>query len=294
VNCPKCGVATAAGAEECAACGIVFSRWRERPLRPSLSDTPLPAVPPPPVEQQRVPMPLIIAGAIVFIVIGVIWTAHRRSVRASGKDDMTAMLDDINTKGQVERDRIRNEVETGYRAAEHDQAVAAAAAAKAARQLPPTITEAALRELIEQDAFFQESVVTLVPKVFDARNYASVVRQYPAIPGALREQLIEVDPPFDPKVRRPTDAQIEVHVPSTAFYKVAMIRDRGDSYEIDVGRRLDTLTIESAGDFKIEAAFLYTYEHPVGATLLPDVKTRGHVSLTRGADGWRVDSLTHQ
>lgn len=289
MNCPKCGAVADDGAEECAGCGIVFSRWRDRPLRPSLTNTPLPA------PEQRVPASLIIAGVIVFVVIGIVWTAHRRAARASQKDDLTAQLDEINNKGQAERDRIRNEATKGYQAAEHDRAVAAEAAAKAARQLPPTITEADLRTLIEQDAFFQESVVAPVPKVFDGREYASVARRYPALINAVREELVEFDPPFDPKAPRTTDAQIQVHVPSAALYKVAGINDRGDTYEIDLGRRrLDTLTIESAGDFKIETGLTFTYEHPVGKALLPDVKARGHASLTRGANGWRVDSLTHE
>ena len=289
MNCPKCGVVAAAGAEECGACGIVFSRWRDRPVRPSLTNTPLPA------PEQRVPASLIIAGVIVFVIIGLVWTAHRRAARASEKNgDMTALLDDINNKGQAERERIRNEAQKGYRAAEHDQAVAAAAAAKIARQLPPTITEADLRALIEQDAFFQDNVTASVPKAFTAGDYSSVARQYPALPGALKEELIEFDPPFDPKAR-PTDTYIQGHVPSMALYNVAAANDRGDTYEFDVGRRrLDTLTIHSAGDFKIEAAFSYTYEHPAGRALLPGVKAYGHASLTRGASGWRVDSVTHQ
>ncbi|HEY2323197.1 MAG TPA: hypothetical protein VGJ82_10090 [Thermoanaerobaculia bacterium] len=285
MNCPKCGVVAAAGAEECAACGIVFSRWRERPLRTS----------PPPVEgHQRIPTPLIIAGAIVFILIGLIWTAHRRSARASEKSDMSAMLDDINNKGKAERDRLRDEAEKGYRAAQHDQAVASAAAANAARQLPPTITEADLRTLIEQDVFFQEHVLVSVPKSFSSREYASVARQYPALTGAIREGLIEFDPPFDPKAPGRTDRQIYVHVPPLALYKVPTINDRPDTYELDLGRRrLADVTIENAADFAIAAAFTYDYEQSVGSALL-DVKRVGHASLKRAADGWRLDSLTHQ
>ncbi len=294
MNCPKCGVVAAAGAEECAACGVVFSRWRERPLRPSLSNTPLPSAPPAPVEQQRIPAPLIIAGVIVFVVVGLLWTAHRRAARASEPGDVTAMLDDINNKGQAERDRRRNEAAKGLRAEEHERAQAAAAAAKAASQLPPTITEADVRALIERDAFFQENVLMSVPKAFDAPQYPSVAQKYPALPGALHEELIEFEPPFDPKFPHVNPQQIQVHVPSTAFYKVAMINDRADTYEIDVGRRrLDALTVESAGDFKIEAGFSYTYEHAVGKALLPQMKRSGHASLTRGAEGWRIDLLTH-
>ena len=295
MNCPKCGVVAAAGAEECGACGIVFSRWRERPLRPSLSNTPLPSVAPPPVQQQSVPAALIIAGAIVFIIIGIGWTAHRRAARANEKGDLTAMLDDINNKGQVERNRIRREAEQGYRASEHDQAVAAAAAAKAARQLPPTITEAELRALIERDALFQDNVVAPVPKAFDARDYSSIEREYPAFDGALREQLIELDPPYNPANRRGDEGRISVKIPPAALYNVAGVNDRGDTNEIDVGRRrIETLTIQGAGDFKIETAFTYTYEHPVGKALFPHVRPYGHASLTRGADGWRVDSVTHE
>jgi hypothetical protein len=233
-------------------------------------------------------MPLLIAGAIVFVLLGIVWTAHRHSARANAKSDLDGLLNDINNKGQAGRDHLRE----ASIAARHDQAVAAAAAAKSLRALPPTLTEADLRALIEADGLFHENVTVRVPKYFDSRDYASVAKTYPALGPAKREGLVEFDPPFDGV--HPTDEPIEVKTPSMALYKVEMVSDRGDTYEIDVGKRtLDTVTVQTVTDFKVEAAFTFTYEHEVGNALKPDgyAKT-GHASLARGADGWRLDSIT--
>jgi hypothetical protein len=273
------------GAEECAACGIIFGRWREVPMRSSLSSTPLPAP-----EPRRIPLPFIIVGAILFVLFGIIWTTHRHSASAQ-KNDLDATLDEINNKGEAERERLRNESWKATAAARHDRAVAAKAAASQGLALPPTITEADVRRLIEGDALFQDNATVSVPKVFEASNYSNVAKQYPAIQLAKNEALIEFDPPFEP-ARRTVEGLVEVKVPPTAFYK-AMIRDRGDSWEIDVGKRkIDTLTVVTADDFKLAVTFTFTYEQAVGNALRPDGNSqRGDAQLTRGAEGWRVDSV---
>jgi hypothetical protein len=288
MNCPKCGAVAATGAEECAACGIIFSRWREIPLRPSLSSTPIPAP-----EPQRIPLPFIIAGAILFVLIGIMWTTHRHSASAQ-KNDLDATLDEINNKGAAERERLRNESWKASVAAAHDRAVAAKAAAGQARALPPTITEADVRRLVEQEMLFQDNVTVSVPKVFEASNYSNVGKQYPAIQLAKNEALIEFDPPFEPGTRT-VEGVVQVKVPPAAFYK-AMIRDRGDTWEIDVGKRkIDALTVLTADDFKLDMTFTFTYEQAVGNALHPDGNSqRGEAKLTRGPDGWHVDSVTRQ
>jgi len=287
MNCPKCGAVAATGAEDCAACGIIFSRWRERPLRPSPSSTPLPAP-----EHQRIPVPFIVVGAILFVLLGIIWTTHRHS--ASAQRNLDATLDEINNKGEAERERLRNEAWKASTAAAHDRAVAAKVAASQARALPPTITEADVRRLIEQDALFQNDVTVSVPKVFEASNYANVAKQYPAFPLAKNEALIEFDPPFEPGTRS-AEGPVQVKVPPAAFYK-AMIHDRGESWEIDVGKRkIDALTVVTADDFKLDVTFTFNYEQAVGNALHPDGKSqRGEAQLSRGPDGWRVDSVARQ
>ena len=284
MNCPKCGAVAAAGAEECPACGIVFSRWRERPQRPSLSSTPLP-----PAEPQRIPTVFIVVGAIVFVLFGIIWTARRHAAAASQKNNLDSTLDEINNKGEAERERLRNEAAKADAAAAHDRAVAA----KAAQSIPfpSTITEAEVRSLIEQNALFQDIVTVSVPKVFEANNYGNVTKQYPAFLAAKNEALIEFDPPFEPG-KHSVEGPVQVKVPPTAYYK-AMIRDRGDTWEIDVGKRkLDALTVVTADDFKLTVRFTITYEQAVGNVLHPDGNQQhGEALLTRGPSGWRVDSV---
>src|SRR5205085_12581639 len=108
-----------------------------------------------------------------------------------------------------------------------------------------------------------------IPKAFEASNYSNVGKQYPALQLAKNEALIEFDPPFEPG-RRTVEGLVQVRVPPTAFYK-AMIRDRGDSWEIDVGKRkIDALTVVTADDFKLAVTFTFTYEQPVGNALPPD------------------------
>jgi hypothetical protein len=298
MKCPKCGAGVVDGAEECQACGIVFSRWRERPQRPTFDAV---SVPPPvsaPAEQ-RTPTLLVIGGIVVFMFFGLLWTMHRRAARdEKPHDDLTPMLDEINQSHKSQRDRLSDEAASAARAEAHDQALQAAAAAKAGKALPPGLTEEGVRALVEQDAFFQVSAVANVPKEFTIRDYERVRSKYPALVPAANEQLIEFDPPFN--VKRPPDPapgmnqSFEVRIPSAAYYKVAMIRDRDAEYEIDVGlRRIDKLTIDAADDFKIDASFTFTYEHPVGIVLKVDHSRSGHATLRRGASGWRVDAISH-
>lgn len=276
MKCPECGVTTPPGSEECSACGIIFSRWVNHPIRPSLSATPLP--PPAASEPRSIPKPLLIAGVIVFVVIGIFWTSHRRAARATQNGAVS--LDDINNSGEAGRERAR-------------QDAAKAAGGSSTPALPPTLTEQGLRALIEADPLFQDNLLVSVPKSFDAADFRAVAAKYPSLASANAEGLIEFDPPFDPKNRRPSDGYVEVKVPSVALYKVETIRDRDDTYEIDLGKRaLDTVTVKSATDSKVEAAFTFTYEHEIGNTLKPDGSSRkGQASLTRGENGWQLDSV---
>src|SRR6266566_1041515 len=68
MNCPKCGAATAAGAEECVSCGVVFSRWLARGERPPT----LPGTSPTPPLERTIPKSVVIAGVVVFFALGMI------------------------------------------------------------------------------------------------------------------------------------------------------------------------------------------------------------------------------
>lgn len=282
MNCPKCRAVVSAGASECSACGIIFSRWLDRPVRPSLSTTPVP--PPIADEPLVIPKPAIIAGVILFIFIGILWTSHRHAVRASENGSVS-----LDHNGQAERNRLGEEAWKASQDAAHDRAVAAK---KSMHTLPSTLTEDDLRALIEADPMFQDNILVSVPKYFDANAYRTVSDKYPALASAKSEGLIEFDPPFDPNNRRSTDGFVEVKIPSMAYYNVEMIRDRGDTYEIDLGKRkLDTVTLESATDVKVKVAIAVSLEHEVAAKLGHGTSTTLHAYLSRGADGWRLDSI---
>ena len=98
--CPKCGATQADDRADCASCGIVFARWKPREQR---LVAPAPATP----EKQPIPLPFIVAGAVLLILAGLVWNKHRQAVRASqpSTDEMINALNNAEVARRKEQQK---------------------------------------------------------------------------------------------------------------------------------------------------------------------------------------------
>ncbi|HEX9406474.1 MAG TPA: hypothetical protein VF975_04105 [Thermoanaerobaculia bacterium] len=289
MNCPKCGAAQDAGGEECSACGIVFARWQPREFkRPPTSTTT-------PVERSDrsggIPTTFIIVGLVFVVILGLIWTRHIRSARE--KANSVDLLNEINNAGEKTRRQLREE------AAAIRQAQARAMTARAAttQMLPTDLDETAVRELIERCRYFQERVTVDVPKNFQTNLYSLMVDRYPALPAAVVEHFVELDPPFEiagasrrlPNPAQPGDT-INVKLAPLTIAKVD-VSDSTDTYHFGLGRRrIDAITgMQMMSESSVSVSFNWKYDQNAGASLSPEGDSRtGGARLQRVSSGWVV------
>lgn len=87
MKCPNCGVACAEDASECAACGLLFSKWRERQERvkreAAAALAQLEIKPRPPIDP-RLARSLAIGVALLWCAL-FIWYFHLETVRARNR-----------------------------------------------------------------------------------------------------------------------------------------------------------------------------------------------------------------
>jgi len=119
MNCPKCNVEQP-DADECAACGIVVSRFRSRAgaeaSRPGFSDAPVEPVATPTDKA----IWLVIKAVVIVLLLsaGLAWTSHSRAARAE-RDRANADLLNKTNQRQLEAKRKRDEQQRRYLGPRH-------------------------------------------------------------------------------------------------------------------------------------------------------------------------------
>jgi hypothetical protein len=288
MECPKCGAQQDAGREECSACGIVFARWQPRQVRrPTLPSTPVE----PPAPSSSMPMPLVFAGIFIVVVAGLVWTNHHQAARAKVNPD--DILNEINNKGSNLRRQLREEQASIHRA----QARAAMTAEAITPKLPADLDESQITGLIQSCSYFSDRITVDVPKKFQVNIYGFTVHDYPALPMAAVEHLIEFDPPsfnpsnaarYAPNPAYPGDT-ITVKIVPYAYSKVDV--SEGDNvYHFGLGRRRisitrATVTSESA----VNVSFTWGFDNNAGASLAPEREDRnGAAEIQKTMGGWSL------
>src|SRR5579872_3381720 len=223
MQCPKCGSSQPVTNKECPSCGIIFDRWQPRaPRRTTASSTP---VPPPPRDADpesaspAISNSLVAAVLVVIVIIGFIWTKHSRDARANASGSVDETINQINNAGTKLRSDLQNRGKRGGN-------VVHASMMSPDSRLPPGLDEDKIRDIIESCSFFQTEANVEIPKQIDAHSY-SLGLNGSALAIALRDHLIEFDPPIDSNL--PNGEPVNVKVTQYASAKV-LVSDNGASY----------------------------------------------------------------
>ena len=253
-TCPKCGASDQRGTE-CGACGLIFARWRPRDAKPA-APPPVAATPAKPPFNVLVVVPL----AAVVLLVGVLWASSR--VRSEGE-----------------------EVETPAESA------VVAPEPKAVRAKEGTLSDAEIRELIEECDYFQEHLTVTLPKTVQS----NLMRlEDPRLRLAVNMGLLELDPGFD------ADAAAR-HLPNPANpgrtstlrlgpNATSAISDFGDSFQIDLGRRrVEQISGVQRSAEKIGLFYRWTIDDPKLISFAPDhQELGGGAELRRSGARWKA------
>ena len=270
MDCPKCGIAQDDGREDCVSCGIVFERFREAQERALLRRIPQVNVPMPSASEGiGVSRWIIFAALLLVAIFGVFWTKSRREARANRdlRKEGMERLNEINRKGNIERERLHKEQESARKMA------AAMTEAPKPERRPVGLDEAGAKKLIEQCFAFQERTSIKLPKVHGG-NYSE---SYPVFAAALELRVVE---------RTGNDPKLW---PGPGAGGLNMM-DRGEEYEIPLGlRRVQEIT-QLTGDIDhAEARFRWGYEGRVAAELLLRGEAyTGTAAFINNGGAWRV------
>lgn len=276
MDCPKCGVEQDDGREECLSCGIVFARWYAAQHR-RIAQTSVPVESP--AAGVAVSRGVIFIAVFVLIIFGALWTKSRRDARANRdlRKEGMAMLNDINKKGNKERQRLEAENERARK-----MAAAMTERPRQARPRPIGFEEADAMRLLEQCAAFTERSSIRFPRVY--HEGAEYSEAYPSLGRALELRIVE-------KMNR--DGQVTLW-PGPGVGGLVVL-NQGDEYHIDLGmRRVQEIT-ELSGDVdRAEARFRWMWQGRVAAeTLLSTSDTYGGVAeFLRQGGVWRVTGAT--
>jgi len=279
MQCPKCGSSQPVTNKECSTCGIIFDRWSPRaPRRTTASSTP---VPPAAVESDsqgfQVPTSYVAVALVFIVILGFIWTKHTRDSRAksSGIDEA---INQINNNGSKLRGDLQN------RSNRAGGVVRASAMASSSR-LPADLDESKIRDMIESCSFFQNDVGVDIPKRVQAGAYLNLSSSA-ALATAVRDHLIEFDPPMDSNLSY--GQEVNVFVTQYASAKV-LVSDNGATYRFGLGRRHVQITGAHQSDNTVNATFTWTLDQSDAADLAPEgVSPSGGADFQQSVNGWNL------
>jgi hypothetical protein len=281
MRCPKCAAEQPVTNKECPSCGIIFDRWQPRvPRRTTAASTPLP---PPAVESDaprfQIPTSYVAIGLVILAIAGFMWTKHVRDTRpkSSGID---ATINEINNSGSKLRDDLQNRSNRG--------GVVRSSAMPVSSRMPADLDESKMRDMIESCSFFQNDVGVDIPKRVQAGAYMNLSSSN-AMAAALRDHLIEFDPPVDSNL--PYGQPVNVVVTQYASAKV-LVSDNGASYRFGLGRRHVQITKATPSGSTVNVTFTWTLDQNDAADLAPEgMNPSGGADFQHSANGWTVSRV---
>jgi hypothetical protein len=177
MDCPKCGASNPDAREDCASCGVYFSKMRRTTLN---QPRPAPAALPTAVRNTGLPFWQVGAIVILILVIGVAWLRYRRVHPAESNID--AQMTEINRR--MAKEEMARATEDANRALEARQTLSP-------RSLPEELTQDAVIAEIEACSSFQPRKVISLGKVQGTDPIVHVTFKWTA-PDVDRPQTGEV------------------------------------------------------------------------------------------------------
>jgi hypothetical protein len=299
MNCPKCGAVQAEQRPDCATCGVIFVRFR------ALQERTGPGMFDPSAEAQLptvsgidgtigIPQWAVAAGVALLIILGIAWTAHRRATRNANAAALDKEINGINQKGSIVKLAPQQRLAESRPAASTGQV----------NTLPSDLTEGDARRLIEEHASMATPLSYTLPKQFEKHLYAYMLERYPALFPAVRDGLVEFNPPLEsiytdghryPPNFAANSELIYVHLTASGLSQG--IIDGGDSYVANLGsRRVTTIGSATSSPGLAQVQFGWTFTTAAGNTLGYDADARtftrtGSASFAKQGS-WHVTSMT--
>ena len=265
MECPKCGAAQAEEREDCTACGVIFERWRLMQERATLLEKV--QVSPAPAPERGIPAWMAIAGLVVIVLLGSMWTMRNRAARAKNapSDDL---LNEINNK--VVKARMAVEADQARAAGNAHIAMQNAAATPAPAKpkelhWPEGLAEAEARRKIELCPAFTLSHDLATPKVFTRASKSAVMQQFTWLPRAVQKGYVELDETTHREL-----GLIEAKIVPSAWSKVPFV-DNGTHFELRLGRpRITKITGVRPTNNGAQVWFDWEFDGGKGGDLLLD------------------------
>jgi hypothetical protein len=313
IDCPKCGVPQAEGRGECVACGVLFDRYRasldrDRSGSPSIYDPSLvPPVPEVSAHDDAIRLPRWAVGGAValFVLFGILWTIHRHTTRKHDEDALNRQLDEINQRGMASRTAVRDRRQKRMMSLGLDrQAEVRRAADAAVASLWAVLPQDDARRMIEGTDAMKAALTVTLPKEFTKNLYNVYLERYPALFPAIRDGVVELDPPLQSIYHDPRPAPVDYRA-NTETIRVNLtskgrtpFNSGADGYIAAFGsRRIEAITGASSSGDHAYVQFTWTFPDEVGNALAFDRLTGRGFSLTGLAalvkEGtWRIESVT--
>lgn len=231
MECPKCGAAQADGSDDCTVCGVVFERWRAMQERAALLET-RQVSQPAAVPERGIPLWMAVAGLVVVVLLGSMWTVRNRAARAKNapSDDVLNEINNKVVKAQLAADAAQARAAAARIPIGTATAAPAPSASRNVLQWPEGLTEADAKRMIGFCSAFMTMNDLVTPKVFPSANRAAVMQQFPWLARAVQRRYVELD--FE--THRDLGL-VEAKIVPSAWTRVPFV-DNGTHFELRLGR----------------------------------------------------------
>lgn len=286
MNCPKCDTANADDSQDCVACGVVFERWRAAQERALLQRTT--AARPAPAPAHGIPAWMVIAGAVVIVLLGTMWTVRSRGAREknAGSDDILNEINNKVVRAQVAaagRSRVGG-TGTGKSPEMNFPPVGANGWTQPLRW-PEGLDEAQAKSMIQRCRAFSISHDVAMPKVFPRARKSEVLQRFQWLQRAVRQGYVQLD-----EVTHSEIGYVEAKIVPSAWSKVPF-NDTGTHFELRMGRpRIKSFTGITTIQSGVRVGYAWEYDAGKASDLIFDRGGYvGRATFTRIGTVWSLD-----
>jgi hypothetical protein len=248
----------------------------------------------------RIPRWAVAAGVAFLVIMGIVWTSHRRTMREGDAAALNNLVNEIDQTGM----KARRALEQERRKRRAERSPVGVAGTLYVNTLPADLPESHAIWLIETSEVMRAPQSVTIPKQFAKHLYDWTLRQNPSLFAAVRDGFVEFDPPLEsiytdgrnslPNFAAPSEM---INVKLTSRGSMIGLNDGGNSYTASFGSRHVTTVIgaSSTGD-RANVQFRWAFAVDEGSSLIFDSETRNNFVRTGSASmvkegSWRVESV---